>query len=189
MNVNVDAKDISNMVKNIPYKSVLIISTVITGLLIFLPDEVLKNLFLLDIRNKIGTLIGMIFIVSICSIVYIFVKMCLKKYFYKKAFTGKKAVEKISILSKDAKQIILYMYHNQSESILLPAVNTTVIYLEEIVVISKASNVASQLGSITMMSFYLQPWVISLIDENPSVVKGIKVELPEGIRKYTDLML
>jgi len=186
MNVNLDAKGISETIKELPYKAIMLIISIISALLIFLPDVALKKMFLLDLRNKIGTFLGIIFIFSVCLTAYFFISPKVRDRRIKKALSGKQAKKKIEELTDTEKRIIVYMYHNQGEHINLPRTSSAVIHLKSLLMISEASSIGSQVLTVQLFPYFLQQWVIKSIEENPDLLKGVPNRLPKEIQEYSD---
>ena len=186
MNVNVDAKNIGDIIKSLPYKAILLIISVISALLIFLPDAALQKMFLLDFRNKIGTFLGIIFVFSVSLTAYLYISSLVRNRRIKKALSGKKAKERISNLSPTAKQLVCYMFHNQTKPIFLSSSNPTIAYLKHELIISETTNVGSILGLEQIYPFHLHPWVIITIEKSPEIMQGISPVLSVEFAKYHD---
>lgn len=186
MNVNVDAKNIGDIIKSLPYKAILLIISVISALLIFLPDAALQKMFLLDFRNKIGTFLGIIFVFSVSLTAYLYISSLVRNRRIKKALSGKKAKERISNLSPTAKQLVSYMFHNQTKPIFLSSSNPTIAYLKHELIISETTNVGSILGLEQIYPFHLHPWVIITIEKSPEIMQGISPVLSVEFAKYQD---
>ena len=186
MNVNVDAKNIGDIIKSLPYKAILLIVSITSALLIFLPDAALQKMFLLDFRNAIGTFLGITFILSTCLTVYLFASSFVRNRRIKKALSGKKAKKRLEELPDIEKQIIVYMYHNQEKSILLPSTSSAIVHLKSLLMITEASNLGSRLVTVQLFPFYLQQWVIRTIEEYPDLLNNIPNRLPNEFQKYMD---
>lgn len=186
MNVNVDAKNIGEIIKSLPYKAIMLLISVISALLIFLPDVALKKMFLLDFRDKIGTFLGVLFIFSTCITAYLFISPKVRDRRIKKALSGKQAKKKIEELSDTEKRIIVYMYHNQGEHINLPRTSSAVVHLKSLLMISEASSIGSQVLTVQLFPYFLQQWVIKSLEENPDLLKGVPNRLPKEIQEYSD---
>lgn len=187
MNVNVDAKNIGDIIKSLPYKAILLIISIISALLIFLPDTILKRMFLLDFRDKIGTFLGIIFIISFCLTVYLYISSFIRSQRIKRALSGKKAIAKISELSSLEKQLVCYMYHNPEKTTFLPSSNPTIASLKHKLIIAETSNVGSMLGLEQIYPFHLHPWVIETIKKKPDILRGIPHGLPTIFADYQDI--
>lgn len=91
MEVNGEAvKEIFKIIKA-PY--VLITFILCTGLLLFLPDDIVKKMYLDTFRDNFGGIIGAIFLVSLCLLLTIFItyifKIIKKKVEDRKVLKGK----------------------------------------------------------------------------------------------------
>lgn len=186
LGVNVEAKDIKDTIKDIPFRPIMILVTIISALLIFLPDSILKKLFLYEFRNKVGVFLGIIFLLSLCITVYLFVEPAIKRQIINKKLSGKSARRIIDNLSLEEKQIVLYMYAYQSETVVMPSANTSVSHLRSIMIISYGSTIGGQIGTVQLFPFILQPWAIKGIEDNWDLFESIPKELPYEIAKYID---
>lgn len=186
MNVNLDAKGISETIKELPYKAIMLIISLISALLIFLPDVALKKMFLLDLRNKIGTFLGIIFIFSVCFTAYFFISPKIRDRRIKKALSGKQAKKKIEELPDTEKRIIVYMYHHQGQHIVLPSTSSAVVHLKSLLMISESSNIGSRLVTVNLFPYHIQQWVIKSLEENPDLLKGVPNRLPNEMQEYMD---
>lgn len=187
MNVNVDAKNIGDIIKSLPYKAILLIISITSALLIFLPDAALQKMFLLDFRNAIGTFLGITFILSTCLTVYLFLSSYIRDRRLKSALSGKKAKEKLEKLSPIQKQLVCYLYNNQHRTTFLPSTNPIVAYLKNEVIISETTNVGSMLGLEQIYPFHLHPWVINIIEKEPEILHRVQHSLPHEFEKYQDI--
>lgn len=187
MNVNVDAKNIGDIIKSLPYKAILLIISITSALLIFLPDAALKKMFLLDFRNAIGTFLGITFIISTCLTAYLFTSSFIRNKRIKSEFSGKKAIKKIQSLSSVEKQLVCYMYHNQNKSLFLSITNPIVAQLKHELIITETSKVGSMYGLEQIYSFHLHPWVIDLIKKTPGVLYKVPHSLPKELVEYNSI--
>ena len=184
MNVNVDAKGIHEIVKELPYKYIMLLISVISALLIFLPDLALEKMFLLELRNKIGTFLGVIFIISACVTLFLFISPIIRKIRVKRELSGRKAKKKIEDLTGVEKQIIAYMYSNQETNIVLPSTNSTIVHLKTLLMITEASSIGNCIGAVQLFPFFLQQWVITTVDKYPELLKGVSCQLPYEFERY-----
>ena len=106
MNVNVDAKDLSSVLKKIPYRAICIILTLVSGAMILLPDTVIKKLFLYDFRNSYGLWIGLTFIFLFFVSVYLVIAPMIRHKIIYRAFHGKHAQKKFDLLCDEEKKIV-----------------------------------------------------------------------------------
>lgn len=190
MNVNLDAKGLGEFLKELPYRFIFLLISVLSALLIFLPDSVLDKIFLLELRNKIGTFLGITFIFSVCLTIFLFVSPLIRDIRIRKALSGNSAKKKFESLSSVEKQIIAYMYMNRSSQIVLPGTNSTIVHLKTMLMISEASNLGSSVGTAQMFPYFLQQWVVNILDDNPELLRGIPPKLPrefEQFIKYIDI--
>ncbi len=188
MNVNIDAKNIGDVAKKIPYKVILLLISVVSALLIFLPDVILKEMFLLELRNTVGTFLGLLFIFSTCLSIYVVLLPPLRRRRIKRAFSGERARKKIENLSSTEKRIIAYMFRHQGSSISLPGNCTAVIRLKNLLMISISSNYGTQVHNIQFFPYFLQQWVSDALEANPDLIKGISDRLPEEIENQLTLL-
>lgn len=182
MGVNIDSKDIISLL-NIPKRKVLIISFTImifTGLFLFLPDSIINKLFLDKIRNSIGAILGIVFLISVVLVIVILL-ICVfdfiaNKYKLKKL---KKRITKYLLENKNEViiQIIKELLKEKDHTGPLPYNNGATAELTSRGIISLTSaNNPVEFGDNNEMftNYFLQPFIIEIIENNEELRKKYK---------------
>lgn len=151
----------------------LFVISLVTTILIFISDNLLEKIFILEFRNKYSLYIGITFLVSTLLILlyfFIWVYNSFKKYCneHKK---HKIRLEYLLNLNKEQLKTIVGMYYRDGQCANLDITQSTVYLLERYSIIGRASNMAS---SGRWFSYYLQPWVVDYIDKHKYFIKDIE---------------
>lgn len=163
MAVNVDAKDIVSTFKSIPYKLICSVVIAVTGVLVFLPTQFIDFLGLGSICSTYRPYLSILLIVSFCILIVGSFNEWLHRCLWRASFKGKNAKKKLDALSPVAQGIVRKMYESEGRTMLLPITNGVVSYLRKTFVIQSAP-ISMSGGNF---DFYLQPWVVTYLAENP----------------------
>lgn len=77
--MSVDGNTIKELEKLLKAPHILLTLALYSGLLLFLPDFIVKKMYLLDFRDKFGGIIDVIFLISLCLLLTL---LCTKIYSY-----------------------------------------------------------------------------------------------------------
>lgn len=148
-----------------------------TGMMLFLPDTLISKIYLNEFRNEYGFIIGTTFIVSI-SILIIGIIISIYNYFYQihKNKKIKENSEKVIKALDDYKKTIVYLLYNEdNHTHELPLNDGAVVFLENMMVIGKATN-QYFVDDITnpMFPYLLQPWVIEKLQNDEELLDSFK---------------
>lgn len=150
-----------------------------TGLILFLPEDILSKMYLINFRNKFGFIIGILFFLSV-SILIVFIlsyiiekiKNKIKTHKYKK-----RRIEYLLRIDKSKTNLIKEFIKNETHTLSLPMNNGSVLELEYLKIISTAGN--TQLANYdyddVYLKYFLQPWVLDLIINNDELKKKFKI--------------
>ncbi|MFC7061045.1 superinfection exclusion B family protein [Halobacillus seohaensis] len=141
-----------------------------TGLLIFLPDSLLKTMYLIDLQNSYGQYIGIAFILSLSILVVNIVVGLLKtikqsrnmREFYDKA------EERLLSLNDYQKSIVFLLYNEDNHTLNLPHNDGAVSFLSHrsiIGMVSEGQFIVNDLNN-PEIPYMLQPWVIDEISKS-----------------------
>jgi len=160
----------------------LFVISLVTAILIFVNDNLLEKIFILDFRNKFSSYIGITFLVSTLLILlyfFIWIHNDIKKFFDKRK-KHKIRLEYLVNLNKEQLKTVAGMYYREGQCANLDISQSTVHLLESYSIIGRASKMAS---SGQYFSYYLQPWVVDYIDKHKYFIRDIKIDkIPnEGI--------
>lgn len=161
--------------------SILSALMIVSGLILILPEDIIKKLYMYDFRNNYGFAISLIFLISFSILLVLIImwssKKVIKKIQYKKL---KEKREKYLLELDSTKTNLINKFIREAEHTLSLATNSgNTIELTSYGIISPAGN--TQLVSFgdiftddenTMyINYFLQPWVIKLIKENEELRK------------------
>lgn len=148
-----------------------------TALILFLPDTIIRKLYLTDLRNTIGFVIGIAFIISV-SIVGVTAVIAIYQVVSRKLLSSrnKKSREKcLNQLDAYQKTIVYSLYEEANHTDNLPINDGSVMWLEQNMIIGKA---ASQHFIDNPMNpefpYMLQPWVVVYLNEHEALLFDIK---------------
>ena len=148
-----------------------------TGIILFLPDEVILKLYLTSFRNSFGFVIGLAFVISV-SIVGVTIVIAIYQVISRKMYfsKSKKAREKcLNKLDSYQKTIVYSLYEEVNHTDELPIHDGSVIWLEQNMIIGKA---ASQHFISNPMNpefpYMLQPWVVDYLKEHKGLLNDFR---------------
>lgn len=148
-----------------------------SGVILFLPDELLKKMYMIEFKNNWGVIIGATFIVS-TSILVIGILKNIYKFLYKKYsdFKFKKNSGKLlNSLDMYKKTIVYMLYIRDNNTFELPLNDGAVVFLEHYMVIQKA---ASQYAVEDLINpkfpYFLQPWVVNKLNKDENLLLSFK---------------
>ena len=161
--------------------SILSALMIVSGLILILPEDVIKKLYMYDFRNNYGFAISLIFLISFAILVVLIIMWGSKKIIGK--IKDKKLKEKrikyLLELDSTKTSLINQLIKEEDHTLSLATNSGNTIELSSYGVISVAGN--TQLvtwGDIftgdenTMyINYFLQPWVIKLIKEDERLKK------------------
>lgn len=157
-----------------------------SGLILFLPDELLKKMYMIEFKNKWGFIIGATFIVS-TSILAIGILRNIYKFFHKKYlnFKFKKHSNKIiNSLDMYKKMIVYILYTKDNNTVELPLNDGAVVFLEHSMVIQKATRQhAVDDISNPKFPYFLQPWVVKKLNKDEDLLLEFKKAAEQQLAK------
>ena len=155
--------------------SILAAISIVTGLILFLPEKIIDVFYLLDFKNKYGPVIGMAFIISVTMLIVLIVMWTVKKLInnYKSKKYIKKTIKYLVELDNNKTNLIKKFIKQADHTLQLPTNNGTTVELSSNNIISLAGGTQPvSFGDIfdgdenTMyLNYFLQPWVIQLIEK------------------------
>lgn len=150
-----------------------------SGLILFLPDEIIHKLYMIEFRNKYGFVIGALFILS-TSILCVGYIVKLYKYFNEKylSWKFKKNSRKLLDSLDSYKKAIVYMlYSEDNNTHVLPLNDGAVVFLEHWLVIQKATSQYAVSDLINPeFPYFLQPWAIGELNKDYELLMSFKKE-------------
>lgn len=171
MNFNIPLEDLFKLPNWIIY-----ILCASSGTLLFLSDEILQKIYLFNIREEYGYILGLIFIVSLLSGAGLILKNCYEKIkflyniYYKRKYT-------ILSLSTYEKAILFMMYTSENYTLKLSLGDGAVVRLksEDIITVISGYYFTDASGTeMLLVPHVLQSWVIKLINSNSKVLSNLE---------------
>ena len=168
-------KDFVDFLKLPPY--ILGALAVASGILLFLPDKVIKKLYMIEFRDKYGFTIGIIFIVSL-SILTILLVLKIYHFFYDKRLDKKVAEGQLKYLrnmSRDKVMIVNAFLQERTHTLELPVNDGLVIELQHFGIITPAGQTHLVSMPDPRIKFFLQPWVENKIQSDDELMRKFGV--------------
>ena len=158
-----------------------------SGIVLFSPNIIIEKLYMVNFREKYGFIISIVFLSSL-SIVLVGITTTIWNKSRKKRLT-KKAINKAKanlISLDDYKAAIVYnLFLEDNHTDILPLNDGAVRWLEQLMIIGKASN---QYPVIDLQNpefpYMLQPWVVSELNSNYELKEKLKEAYCRIKRKY-----
>lgn len=174
VNVNLDSKIDKIFADFKKVSPALIAVTIASGLILFLPYNILERMALDKLPALWKRAIGIIFIVSVALIativlIDIYKKVC-AKIKYKLAI--KRLRSRYLQLSNSQKLLLKKMLHSQDKSSKLDFTSGDVLYLQQNNFIHQAENyLFVGPGYTAPVTFTPQPWLLDLYNQEPEMFK------------------
>lgn len=148
-----------------------------SGMILFLPDSIIAQMYMIEFRGKYGFIIGTVFIISL-SILVITATITVYNLFNDKH--NKKKFKENSgklLISLDTfkKAIVYRLYIKEDHTDKLPLNSGAIIYLENRMIIGKATNqyFTNDLNN-PVFPYMLQPWVIEKLQNDNELLSSFK---------------
>ncbi len=150
-----------------------------SGLLLYLPDDVIKRLYMESFRSNYGFIIGIIFVISISILVMLLITYIFKhsKKIIIRKYTGmkdRKGRIKYLLDMDKAKTNLIKSFLKESNHTLDLSMNDGItVELEYMEIISKAGGTqfVNFYGDMAVLKYFLQPWVLKIINEDEQLKK------------------
>ena len=160
-----------------------------TGMMLFLPDTLISKIYLNEFRNEYGFIIGTTFIVSI-SILIIGIIISIYNYFYQ-IHKNKKIKENsekvIKALDDYKKTIVYFLYIQDNHTSELPLNDGAVVFLENMMIIGKATRqyFVNDISN-PMFPYLLQPWVVNKLQSDKELLLSFEKAADKQLLKMQD---
>ena len=168
---NISSKVFDNFKKLTP---ALFSLAIISGLLLFLPENILKKMALDNLPDTLKMIIGVVFLLCVALIVTIVLFSLFSKLSYKRKYRQfkKNQKKKLVNLSPQQRRIIHKLMHSNDKSIQLDANSGDTIYLKTNLFIHQPQQIFSVGFDNEMILTYVpEPWLIDLYSEEPELFK------------------
>lgn len=164
MAINFDIKDSDKLIERIPFKGILAVFTLVSAFLLLCPEKILKKLFLLELRNTIGTCLGIVLVVCAAIWTIVFLIYFIRRIRKKRAFNDKNSKKRFDRISPVARITVLEMYNSPTHSLRLEIQDATTIILENYLFIDRGTISANGFK----FDYFLQPWVVEYLNKHYS---------------------
>lgn len=153
---------------------IVISGGVVTGLILFLPTNILNLLHLDSISEKILTIIGIVFLfclfLTIIVVVQTLILPIIKRNKAKKAIRNMKA--KYKNLSPEQKYIINSLLQSEDKTITLSMIDGNAKYLQDIGFIYLPNQITSfSFADDASLKYLAHPWLMNEFVSNPDYFK------------------
>ncbi|MFS1518543.1 superinfection exclusion B family protein [Bacillus sp. SCS-151] len=161
-----------------------------SSMLLFSPTSFLKQLFMLEFRDKFGFIIGIVFVVSISILIVNLIYKTLKSIGH--ARTRKKfyayAEDRLRKLTDYQKAIIYALYQEDNHTLKLPFNDGGVSVLVQNKMIGMtANNIMIDDDLNPVVSYLLQPWVGNELTDKPSLLSEFSLAFKrQHNKKYSN---
>lgn len=151
--------------------NILAAISIVTGLLLFLPDNYIEKLYMDNFRNNYGFIISILFLISSTILIVLLFTYTIK-YISNKISNRKIKKGKIKYLmnaDKNKTNLIKEFINDSTHTLTLPMNDGLVIELSHFGIITMAGGtqlVDMGFDNSVNLKYFLQPWVINLIKNN-----------------------
>ena len=149
-----------------------------TGLVLFLPEDIIEKVYLNEFKDKYGSILGIVFIVSLSILLFSLIFFIFQYFFMK--FSNKKfmknAEDKLLSLNRQERYVIREFFNTSDNTLNLPVNNGLTTKLEYYKIIGKAASTSIVSGYDSndwRFPYLLQPWVYEVIKKHPNYFNGI----------------
>ena len=160
---------IVRILSKIPPLIILASICIVSAIILFSPDAMLKFLALQNLRDGNKSAIGLALLVSAIPLMLIFIYRlwgCLCNWL---SYSGRDAKRRLDSVGDWNKSLIRQLYDTPSHSQKLPPQSANVQVLLSVNIIFQ-----SPLGDALGFDCVLQPWVIKYLDSHPRYLESIK---------------
>ena len=157
------------------------------GMVLFLPENIVSKMYMVDFRNKYGFAIGLLFLISF-SILIVTVVIGGYKYFsHKHAMKKFKATakERLQKLDDYQKAIVYGLYMEDNHTGELPLHDGAVKWLKQNIVIIETTNqyAVSDLNN-AVFPYMLQPWAVEELQNDSELLTHFRTAFSQIEAKY-----
>lgn len=144
-----------------------------SGMVLFLPDNIVAKMYMVDFRNKYGFAIGLLFLISF-SILAVTLIIGIYKYFsHKRSMKKFKATakERLQKLDNYQKAIVYGLFMEDNHTSELPFHDGAVKWLKQNIIITEtASQYAVSDLNNAVFPYMLHPWVVEELQKDSELL-------------------
>ena len=158
-----------------------------SGMVLFLPDNIVAKMYMVDFRNKYGFAIGLLFLTSF-SILAVTLIIGIYKYFSQKHSMKKfkaTAKERLQKLDNYQKAIVYGLYIEDNHTSELPFHDGAVKWLKQSMIIIETTNqyLVSDLNN-AVFPYMLQPWAVEELQNDSELLANFHTAYIQIDTKY-----
>lgn len=139
-----------------------------SGIILFLPENFINQIYMASFRNRYGFIIGITFLVSVSILIINFGIWLFKQLWYLRL--EKKFYEvgetRLNSLNDYQKTIIYGLYQKDNRTALLPLFDGAIKELETQKMVGKISTTQMVDMADPRIPYMIQPWVVQKLDES-----------------------
>lgn len=161
--------------------------TIVSGMILFLPDHIVAQIYMLEFRNNYGFAIGLLFLTSFSKIIITLI-IGIYKYFNNKYLTRKLKLTRKKILQKLEKYhkaIVYFLYMKDNHTSVLPFHDGAVKYLKQNAFIVETADqyIVDDVNNF-ILPYILQPWVVEELQNNKELLNCFSIAYNQIYVKY-----
>lgn len=165
---------------------IMCVISIVTGAILFLPENFIRKTYMFNLRNNMGSIIGLGFYISNADIIVKIVRYIGKYYREKYSIKKFKKDTKKRLLELDdyQKNIVYSLYKKHNHTKELPMYDGAVVFLKQNLIISITANYyPAQDLEDPVIPFMLNPWVLEIIKNNKDLLSEFE-RINENRKKY-----
>lgn len=167
-------KDFIEFIKLPP--NILAAVSVVAGIILFIPDKLAKKMYIYDLRNDYGVIVSIVFLISFSILIVLLTTLIYKKNDknIKYRLLKKKQIKYLLNAEKSKVKLLKNFIKAETHTLQINQNDGLTVELAHFGFISMAgSTQAVDFGYNNEMYviYFLQPWVINLINENDELKK------------------
>lgn len=161
-----------------------------SGMVLFLPDNIVAKMYMVDFRNKYGFTIGLLFLISFSILVVTLIIGIYKYFSHKRSMKKFKATakERLQKLDNYQKAIVYGLYMEDNHTSELPFHDGAVKWLKQNIIITEtASQYAVSDLNNAVFPYMLHPWVVEELQKDSELLASFCDAYNKMEAKYDNL--
>lgn len=161
-----------------------------SGIVLFLPDNIVAKMYMVDFRNKYGFAIGLLFLISFSILVVTLIIGIYKYFSHKRSMKKFKATakERLQKLDNYQKAIVYGLYMEDNHTSELPFHDGAVKWLKQNIIITEtASQYAVSDLNNAVFPYMLHPWVVEELQKDSELLASFCDAYNKMEAKYDNL--
>ena len=161
-----------------------------SGMVLFLPDNIVAKMYMVDFRNKYGFAIGLLFLISFSILAVTLIIGIYKCFSHKRSMKKFKATakERLQKLDNYQKAIVYGLYMEDNHTSELPFHDGAVKWLKQNIIITEtASQYAVSDLNNAVFPYMLHPWVVEELQKDSELLASFCDAYNKMEAKYDNL--